>query len=266
MMRHLLALAGFAGALAGTAAGAPPPKPTVVLVHGAFADSSSWNAVVAELRRDHYSVIAAANPLRGAASDAAYVASIARSVRGPVVLVGHSYGGTVISQAGAEAPNVKGLVFVSAFAPEVGETSFGLAGKFPGATLGAALAAPVKTPEGGEDLYIRPERFPAQFAADVPLPKARLMAVAQRPITQAAGEEKARVAAWKDLPSWFIYGSKDLNIPPAAMAFMAKRAHARKVVVIHGASHVVMISHPHEVARLIETAAAASTQTLVALP
>jgi len=255
-MRIMVLVAALAGALGlVSSALAAPAKPTVVLVHGAFADSSSWDGVMTVLTRDGYGVVAAANPLRGAASDAAYVATVVKSVDGPVVLVGHSYGGTVITQAAVGASNVKGLVYVSAFAPDVGETSFGLAGKFPGATLSAALAPPVDLPTGGQDLYIRQDRFPAQFAADVPLAKAKLMAAGQRPLTQAAGDEKITQAGWKTLPSWFIYGSADLNIPPAAMAFMAERAHARKVVAVPGASHVVMVSHPHEVAALIEEAA-----------
>jgi len=255
-MRIMILAAALAGALGlVTPSAAQPAKPTVVLVHGAFADSSSWDGVVTELTRDGYRVVAAANPLRGASSDAAYVAAVVKSVGAPVVLVGHSYGGTVITQAADGVANVKGLVYVSAFAPDVGESSFGLAGKFPGATLGAALAPPVNLPGGGQDLYIQQDRFPAQFAADVPLAKAKLMAAGQRPINQAAGDEKVAKVAWKALPSWFIYGSADLNIPPAAQAFMAERAHARKTVVVPGASHVVMVSHPHEVAALIEAAA-----------
>ncbi len=234
---------------------AAKPKPTVVLVHGAFADSTSWNGVVAELTRDGYPVVSAANPLRGAGSDAAYVASIVKSISGPVVLVGHSYGGTVITQAGAGAANVKALVFVSAFAPDVGESSFELAGKFPGSVLNGVLAPPVTTPEGKQDLYIRTDEFPVAFAADLPVDAARIAAFAQRPLTLQAGEEKVGVAAWKTLPSWFIYGSQDLAIPPAAIEFMADRAKARKTVTVSGASHVVMISHPHEVVALIEEAA-----------
>ena len=252
---HLLAVA--ATLALGAPAAAAPPRPTVVLVHGAFADSSSWDGVVAELRRDGYAVIAAANPLRSLAGDAEAVGSVLRTTPGPVVLVGHSYGGSVISVAAAGAGNVNALVYVSAFAPDAGETSFGLAARFPGSSLGAALGPPAPL-AGGQDLYIRQDRFPAQFAADVPRAKAELMAVAQRPITQAAGDEPARAAAWRTLPSWWIYGASDRNIPPAAMAFMAKRAHARNVVVVPGASHVVMVSHPHEVAGLIKTAAAAS--------
>ncbi|NIJ64212.1 pimeloyl-ACP methyl ester carboxylesterase [Sphingomonas leidyi] len=234
------------------------PKPTIVLVHGAFADSSSWNGVIADLTRDGYPVVAAANPLRGAASDAAYVASIVKSINGPVVLVGHSYGGTVITQAAAGSDNVKALVFVAAFAPEVGESSFELAGKFPGSVLNGVLAQPVTTPDGKQDLYIRTDKFPAAFAGDLPVAPAQIAAYAQRPVTLQAGEEKVAVAAWKNLPSWFIYGAKDLAIPPASQAFMAERAHARRVEVVPGASHVVMISHPHEVANMIERAASAT--------
>jgi pimeloyl-ACP methyl ester carboxylesterase len=246
-----LSLLGWAGA------NAADSKPTVVLVHGAFADSSSWDGVVADLTRDGYHVVAAANPLRGAASDAAAVRTVINAIPGPVVLVGHSYGGTVISAAADGAANVKALVYVSAFAPEVGESTFDLTGKFPGGTLPAALDKPVDLPDGGHDLYIQQDKFPAQFAADVPQAKARLMAVAQRPLAEAAGAEKAGATSWKTIPSWWVYGEADRNIPPAAMKFMAERAHARKVVTVPGASHVVMISHPHEVASLIETAAAA---------
>jgi pimeloyl-ACP methyl ester carboxylesterase len=249
-----LSLTGFSAA---EAAAPPAAKPTVVLVHGAFADSSSWDGVVADLRRDGYPVVSAANPLRAPAGDAAAVRTVINSIPGPVVLVGHSYGGTVISAAADGAANVKALVYVAAFAPEVGESTFELSGKFPGSTLPAALDKPVELPGGVHDLYIKQEKFPAQFAADVPLAKARLMAIAQRPLTDAAGGEQAVSAAWKTIPSWWVWGGGDRNIPPAAMAWMAERAHARQVVTVPGASHVVMISHPHAVSALIETAAKA---------
>jgi pimeloyl-ACP methyl ester carboxylesterase len=229
-------------------------KPTVVLVHGAFADSSSWNGVVADLTRDGYPVVAAANPLRGLASDAAAVRTVLDAIPGPVILVGHSYGGAVISAASDGAANVKALVYVAAFAPEVGESIFDLSGKFPGSTLPTALGKPVDLPGGAHDLYIQQDKFPAQFAADVPLAQAKLMAVAQRPLTDAAGAEKAVATGWKAIPSWWTYGEADRNIPPAAMKWMAERARAKQVVIVPGASHVVMISHPHEVARLIEAA------------
>lgn len=229
--------------------------PTVVLVHGAFAESGSWNGVIERLRANGYTVVAASNPLRSVRSDAASVASVVKSVARPVVLVGHSYGGTVITDAAALAPNVKALVYVAAFAPETGETSAGLSGKFPGATLGAALAPPVLLPDGTKDLYIQLDKFPKQFAADVPAKQAALMAATQRPITEAALNEATVAPGWKALPSWFIYGSADKNIPAAALAFMANRAVSKKTVVIPGASHVVMTSNPKAVSDLIEIAA-----------
>jgi pimeloyl-ACP methyl ester carboxylesterase len=236
----------------------PMNKPTIVLVHGAFADSSSWNGVVARLLAQGYTVMAAANPLRGVKADAAYVAGVVSNIKGPVVLVGHSYGGSVISSAASGKSNVKALVYVSAFAPDAGETAAELSGRFPGSTLGPALAAPVPLPEGGKDLYIQPERFRAQFAADVPESDARLMAVAQRPVTEAALNEASGVPAWKTIPSRFIYGTRDLNIPPAALAFMAQRADSKQTIAVSGASHVVMISHPDAVAKMIESAVKAT--------
>ncbi len=228
-----------------------------MLVHGAFAGSSSWNNVAARLERDGYTVIAAANELRSVKGDADYVAALVSSIKGPVVLVGHSYGGSVISTAATGKANVKALVFVSAFLPEAGETGLELSGKFPGSTLGPTLAPPVALPGGGQDLYIIQDKFPAQFAADVPLEDARLMAATQRPITQAALGEGAGAPAWKTIPSWTVYGSADRNIPPAMHAFMAKRANVRKSVEVPGSSHVVMISHPGVVTALIEEAATA---------
>ncbi len=235
---------------------AADPRPTIVLVHGAFAESASWNGVVDDLAKRGYRVVAAANPLRGVASDAASVSALLKSIDGPVVLVGHSYGGAVISAAANGAANVKALVFVAAFSPDAGESCLALTGKFPGSTLPPTLAPPVKLADGGEDLFIQQDKFPHQFAADVPVPQARAMAVTQRPIKAAALAEAAGTPAWKTLPSWAIYGSADLNIPPATMAWMADRAHAKKTVVIPGASHVVMVSHPHDVAVLIAQAAA----------
>lgn len=255
--RLILGATAVAAALAFPTAFAADAKPTVVLVHGAFADSSSWDGVTAKLEKDGYTVIGAANPLRSVKSDAAAVASVLKSVNGPVVLVGHSYGGSVISAAAVGAANVKALVYVAAFAPEAGETAVGLSGKFPGSTLGPTLAPPVALADGGKDLYIQQTKFHSQFAADVPEAKARLMAAGQRPITDAALNEASPAPAWKTIPSWFVYGKADKNIPAAALDFMAKRANAKKTVVIDGASHVVMTSHPAEVARLIEEAAGA---------
>ncbi len=239
------------------AAQAQQTKPTVVLVHGAFADSSSWNGVIPILERDGYTVIAAPNALRSVRTDADEVRDLLKTIPGPVILVGHSYGGSVITEAAEGAPNVKALVYVSAFAPEEGETALGLTGKFPGSTLPPTLAPPVPLTSGGNDLYILQARFHDQFAADVPAAQARLMAVGQRPIADAALGEATTTPAWKHVPSWFIYGDKDKNIPPVAMAFMAERAKSRGTVVVKGASHVVMVSHAPAVAGLIEKAATA---------
>lgn len=249
------AVAASVLALTAVHAGAAGGKPTIVLVHGAFAGSSSWNGVVAELTRQGYPVVAAANPLRGVLSDGAYVASLTKSIAGPVVLVGHSYGGAVISAASSGLKNVKALVFVAAFAPDQGESALALTTKFPGSTLPPALAAPVPLADGGEDLYVQQDKFPQQFAADVPLAVAKAMAATQRPIKAAALQESAPAPGWKSLPSWAIYGTGDLNIPPEAMAFMAERAQARKTVVVKGGSHALMVSHPTEVAALIQDAA-----------
>ncbi|WP_416423476.1 alpha/beta hydrolase [Pseudomonas sp. App30] len=236
---------------------AEPAKPTIVLVHGAFADASSWNGVVKILEHDGYPVVAAANPLRGVKSDAAAVANLVSSIHTPVVLVGHSYGGNVITSAADQQANVKALVYVSAFAPDAGESVAQLVGQFPGSTLGPTLAPPVSLADGGKDLYIQQGKFHDQFAADVPAAQAALMAATQRPLAQGALDEKTDAAAWKHIPSWYIYGDHDKNIPPQAMAFMAKRAAAKAVEVVKGGSHVVMVSHPDAVAKLIETAAAA---------
>lgn len=245
----------FAGVVPVSQAAAAPAKPTIILVHGAFADSSSWDGVSARLEKAGYTVIGAANHLRSVKSDAASVASVVKSVPGSVILVGHSYGGSVISEAAEGAGNVKGLVYVAAFAPEAGETAAGLSGKFPGGTLGTALSKPVPLGNGSNDLYIEQAKFHDQFAADVPADKARLMAIGQRPITDTALNEASTAPAWKTIPSWFVYGAADKNIPPAVHDFMAKRAKAKDIVVVKGASHVVMVSHPDVVAKLIEDAA-----------
>ena len=231
-------------------------KPTIVLVHGAFADSSSWNGVIAELLAEGYRVVAAANPLRSVKIDAYHVESLLNAIEGPIVLVGHSYGGTVITNAVNGNRNVKALVYVAAFAPDEDETTSELSGRYPGGTLGTALAPPVSLPAGGKDLYIQQEKFGAQFAADVPSSKAKVLAAMQRPISEAALNEPSGTPAWKSTPSWFIYGDLDKNVPAAALAFMAERAGSKETVVIKGASHVPMVSHPDAVASLIRRAAA----------
>jgi pimeloyl-ACP methyl ester carboxylesterase len=231
-------------------------KPTIVLVHGAFAESSSWNGVIAELLAEGYPVVAAANPLRSVKIDAYHVESLLNAIEGPVVLVGHSYGGTVITNAVNGNRNVKALVYVAAFAPDEDETTSELSGRYPGGTLGTALAPPVSLPAGGKDLYIQQDKFGAQFAADVPSSKAKVLAAMQRPISEAALNEPSGTPAWKRTPSWFIYGDLDKNVPAAALAFMAERAGSKETVVIKGASHVLMVSHPDAVASLIRRAAA----------
>jgi len=231
------------------------PRPTIVLVHGAFADASSWNGVIEKLSRDGYRTVAAANPLRGVKSDADYIGALINSLQTPVVLVGHSYGGSVISEAAVGHDNVKSLVYVAAFAPEEGESAATLSAKYPGSTLASTLAAPVSLAGGGSDLYIDQKAFPKQFSDDVPAKAASLMAATQRPIAKAALEEVSSTAAWKTVPSYFIYGDGDKNIPAEAQKFMADRAKAKASVVIAGASHVVMVSHPKAVAELIERAA-----------
>ncbi|GGK68241.1 alpha/beta hydrolase [Planomonospora parontospora subsp. parontospora] len=256
----LLATAAAASALttaapAASAATASPAKPTIVLVHGAFADASSWNGVAERLQRRGYTVIASANPLRGLADDAAATAALLKSIKGPVVLAGHSYGGAVITNAARGNDEVKALVYIAAFIPEKGESAADLAGRHPGSTLGETLRE-VPLPGGGTDLYVRQDRFRKQFAHDVPARDAKLMAAAQRPVTAAALNEPSGVPAWKDIASWVLVPTGDKNIPPAALRFMAKRAEARATVEIEGASHAVLVSRPDAVADLIERAAA----------
>lgn len=257
MKKIFAGLALVAAMVSANAALAAPVKPTVVLVHGAFADSSSWNGVVKILEKDGYPVIAAANPLRSLKGDAQSVADVLASIKTPVVLVGHSYGGPVISEAAYGNANVKALVYVAAIAPEAGESTAQLSGRFPGGTLGPTLAPPVALADGGKDLYIQQDKFHEQFAADVSNADARLMAATQRPVTVAALNEASTEPAWKTIPSWFVYGDADKNIPAQAQAFMAERAHAKQTIVVKGASHVVMVSNPKVVASLIEKAATA---------
>ena len=233
--------------------------PTVVLVHGAFADSSSWNGVIAQLRRDGYPVIAVANPLRSLAGDAELLRDVLDGVEGPVVLAGHSYGGSVMSEAASEHPKVRALVYVASFLLDEGESTGELAGKYPGNELGTALRpVPVRGPGGQtvDDLYIEQEKFQAIFAADVPADAAALMAVTQRPIVGDALADKATKAAWKTIPSWTLVTLQDLAVPAEAQRFMAQRASSTVVEV--DASHAVTVSRPVAVARLIDEAARAT--------
>jgi pimeloyl-ACP methyl ester carboxylesterase len=225
-------------------------QPTVVLVHGAFAESASWNGVIRRLQEQGYTTIAAANPLRSVSGDAEFLASILESMEGPVVLVGHSYGGSVISNAALGKDNVKALVFVAAFAPEEGESIAELSGRSPGSTLGETLES-VPLSDGTTDFYIRQEMFHQQFAADAPAEQAALDAVTQRPLRDVAQNEGSGAPAWKSIPSWFVFGELDKNIPLEVHRFMAERAQAREVVQIEGASHTVGASHPEEVTDVI---------------
>ncbi|WP_331769224.1 alpha/beta hydrolase (plasmid) [Embleya sp. NBC_00888] len=259
-------LAGVAAlGTAGTAFSAPAPaagphpdraQPTIVLIHGAFADASSWSTVVERLQRRGHRVLAPALPLRGLASDAAYIRSVLDSVPGPIVLVGHSYGGSVISQAAADAPRIKALVYIAAFVPDIGESALALTDKYPGSTLGQATSTQYyPLPGGGQgaELVIRKDLFREQFAAGVPVTTAQNMAVGQRPITLAALREPATAAAWKKIPSWYLVATEDRNIPPAAERWMAERARAHTVTV--RAPHAAAVSDPGPVTDLILKAA-----------
>jgi pimeloyl-ACP methyl ester carboxylesterase len=229
----------------------PTSAPTVVLVHGAFADSTSWDGVVERLRAAGVPAVANANPLRSLAGDAAYLRDVIRSVDGPVVVVAHSYGGMVATQAAADAPNVVGLVYVGAFAPDTGESAFELSAKFPGSTLGDAVV-PTALADGGAELTIRQDLFHQQFVADVDETTAALMAVAQRPVTTAAlNEPLAREPAWRHVPSWFVHGAEDRNIPAEVLRFVAERAGSRGTTEIPGASHALSVSQPDAVAQVV---------------
>ena len=231
-------------------------KPTIVLVHGAFAESASWDDVIDSLAGAGHTVIAAPNPLRSPAADAAALGDLLRTVDGPVLLVGHSYGGMVISNVAADAAEITGLVYVCAFAPEPGDTCNALAARFPGSTLAETLR-PVPHGDGTTDLYIAADRFHAQFCADVPAPQAARMAATQRPPTlEALTEPSGARPLWREVPSWFLIGGQDRTIPPALRRFMAERAGAQHVLEIPGASHAAAVSHPEETAGLILQAAA----------
>jgi pimeloyl-ACP methyl ester carboxylesterase len=233
--------------------------PTVVLVHGAFADSSSWNDVIAGLRRDGYPVVGVANPLRSLRGDAEFLRDVLDSVDGPIVVAGHSYGGSVMSEAADGHPRVRALVYVASFLLAEGESTGELAGRYPGNELGSALRpVPVRGPDGQtvDDLYIEQEKYQPIFAADVPVDVAHLMAVTQRPIIGDALGDKATKAAWRTIPSWTLVTLQDLAVPAQAQRFMAERASSHAVEV--DASHAVTVSRPDVVARLIDQAARAT--------
>jgi pimeloyl-ACP methyl ester carboxylesterase len=230
--------------------------PTIVLIHGAFADSASWDGVIDLLPAEHR-VIAVANPLRSLATDAASVSDLVRTIDGPVLLVAHSYGGAVMSNVAADAGEITGLVYVNGFAPDAGENCFGLAGKFPGSMVGEATVWPVPRSDGTTDFYIAPESFHDVFCADVSAPQAARMAATQRPATQEAlTEASGDHPLWKHVPSWFLIGDEDRVIPAALQRFEAERAGAHRVVEIAGASHAAAVSQPRAVVELIREAAA----------
>jgi alpha-beta hydrolase superfamily lysophospholipase len=234
-----------------------PTPATIVLVHGAFAESASWNGVVADLhRRGYANVVAVANPLRGLQADAAYLRSVLDSIPGPIVVAGHSYGGSVMSEATEGADRVTALVYIASFQLDAGESTGELAAKFPGGELGEALdSVPFPLPGGsaGTDLYIRQDRFREVFAADVAPDVAALMAATQRPIAASALEDGATRAGWKTIPSWTMVTLQDLAVPAESMRFMADRAGSTTVEI--DASHAVTVSEPDAVADLIDAAA-----------
>jgi pimeloyl-ACP methyl ester carboxylesterase len=233
--------------------------PTVVLVHGAFADSSSWNGVIERLQAKGVQVTAAANPLRGIAIDSAYVASVLDETPGPVLAVGHSYGGAVITNAAKQAKNVVGLVYVAAFAPDEGETLGEVEAGSKDSVLGSSQVQ-LHYPSGnGSDPAVEsaidPEKFHDAFAADLPTDETKIMAVTQRPVAALAFTEKSGPPAWKDLPSWTVVATGDKAAGADVIRSMAERAGAT-ITEVEG-SHVIMISQPQTVADVILEALAA---------
>jgi pimeloyl-ACP methyl ester carboxylesterase len=253
----LLGTLALAVALPAEASSRPaPPKPTVVFVHGAFADSSGWNDVMRSLRKDGYPVRAASNPLRGLAGDSAYVASFLQSITGPIIVVGHSYGGAVITNAAAGDADVKALVYVAAFAPDAGESLGALINRPVAHPVPALPLQPVTVtePDGstGADLYLDPAKFRATFAADVDPHTAAVMAATQRPVDAAGFVGASGTPAWKTIPSWYLVATRDRALAPDLERFMAERAGAHTVEV--NSSHAAMVSHPDAVTSLIERA------------
>jgi pimeloyl-ACP methyl ester carboxylesterase len=264
----LLSQVGAADAAGAARAGSAPggattrhggSKPTVVLVHGAWADSGSWDQVVARLQRQGYTVVAFPNPLRGLPDDSAYLAAFLSTISGPVVLVGHSYGGAVITNAATGNANVKALVYVDAFIPAEGETIAQLIGARPGSCVAGDptqifdLVPYPGAPPGAVDAYVKQSLFLSCFANDLPARKAAVLAATQRPASTVIIGQPSGPPAWAEIPSWALVGTLDRVIPPATQLFMAQRADARIVKV--KASHLSMVSHPGAVTRLIVAAA-----------
>jgi len=259
----LAALAAIPSTVAAASTGSPShpagsdpalaAKPAIVLEHGAWADGSSWDGVVTRLQKDGYTVDVPPNPLRGPDSDSAYLASYLATVTGPVVLVGHSYGGFVITNAATGDQNVKALVYVDAYIPAQGDTINSLTAQFPGSQITPAALNFVPSPGGVTDVYIKPALFRSILANDLPASQAAELAATQRPIAASALTEASGPPAWATIPSWAVIGTADHAIPPAAQEFMAARAHATVTKI--SASHLSLISHPGTVANVIEEAA-----------
>jgi pimeloyl-ACP methyl ester carboxylesterase len=244
------------GSAVSASAGKTTVKPTIVLVHGAFADASAWSGVIGRLQKDGYPVIAPANPLRSLSGDSAYIASVLAQTPGPLVVVGHSYGGAVITNAAAGNANVRALVYVDAFIPAIGEDTLHLGGA--DSALPTAIEFKAFPPFGPNDveIYVKKDRFRAVFAADVSAKTAAVMWASQRPLAVATGAEPTTAEAWRTIPSWAMIGRQDKTITPDALRSMATRAHAHTVEI--DSSHVPMISHPDAVTGLIEKAAEAT--------
>jgi pimeloyl-ACP methyl ester carboxylesterase len=250
-------------ALPATVASASPtphpsaPKPTIVLVHGAWADASSWTPVTRRLQHDGYTVLAAPNPLRGLGSDAAYLAAfLAQHTTGPVILVGHSYGGAVITDAATSDPGVKGLVYVDSFVPDQGDSVLSLQGGGGDPTALFDVVSYPGAPAGDVDLYLKPALFPQLFAAGLSATTVAELAAAQLPITLAALSEPSGPPAWKTLPSWYVVGTGDNILPPALQLSMTRRAGSH-ITEVPG-PHLSMLSNPDTVTHVIETAARAT--------
>ena len=254
-----LAIAGLAASPSAVAAASTSShshaaaKPTIVLEHGAWADGSSWSGVVTRLQKDGYTVDVPPNPLRGLDSDSAYLASYLATVPGPIVLVGHSYGGFVTTNAATGDKNVKALVYVDAYIPAQGDTLNSLTSQFPGSQISPAALNFVPSPGGITDVYIKPSLFGSILANDLPASQAAELAATQRPIAATALTDVSGPPAWASIPSWAVIGTADHAIPPAAQEFMARRAHATVTKI--NASHLSLISHPGTVAKVIEEAA-----------
>jgi pimeloyl-ACP methyl ester carboxylesterase len=234
-------------------------RPTIVLVHGSFADASGFNEVIQRLQARGYPTIAPSNPLRTVAGDAAYIRSVLDSIDGPIVLVAHSYGGFVITNAATGDPDVKALVYINGFAPAEGETSSDLVYKYPGSMITPENLTirpyPITDPaESGLDAYINADVFREAFAADVDRRTTAAMAAMQRPIDLAVLQQPSGPPAWETIPSWFIIGKQDNTIPADLHRFMAQRAGAVRTVELR-ASHAVMISKPAAVVEVIVEAA-----------